>query len=242
MPELRLSKLMAQKGLCSRREADFYISQGWVKVDGKIINQLGTKVNENQHVSLLDQARKTQQEKLTVILNKPVGYVSGIPEKGYKPAVSLITAKNCIHKPPKLFFANSNLEALAPAGRLDIDSEGLLVLTQDGRVARKLIKPDSDIEKEYLVRFKGDCDKAKLNLLCHGLSLDGKKLKPAKVTRLNLDQLKFILTEGRKRQIRRMCELVDLQILKLQRVRIGKVKLGNLPLGQWRTLKPGKTF
>ncbi len=242
MTQLRLSKLMAQKGLCSRREADFYISQGWVKVNGKVIDQLGTKVDENQNITLSDKAKQTQQQKLTVILNKPVGYVSGTPEKQYKPAASLITVQNCNHKPPKNFFNNSNLDSLAPAGRLDIDSEGLLVLTQDGRIARKLINPNSDIEKEYLVRIKGDCDQAKLDLLSHGLSLDGRKLKPAKVTRLNKDQLKFVLKEGRKRQIRRMCELVNLKILKLQRVRIGKINLGNLPLGQWRTLKPGEMF
>ena len=242
MAELRLSKLMAHQGLCSRREADYYISQGWVKVDGKIINQLGTKVEENQKITLSDKAKRNQQQKLTVILNKPVGYVSGTPEKQYKPAASLITVQNCSHKPPKSFFNSSNLNSLAPAGRLDIDSEGLLVLTQDGRVARKLINPDSNIEKEYLVRFKGDCDQAKLDLLCHGVELDGKALKPAKVTRLNQDQLKFILKEGRKRQIRRMCELVNLKILKLQRVRIGKIKLGQLPLGQWRSLKAGETF
>lgn len=242
MAELRLSKLMAQKGLCSRREADHYISQGWVKVDGQIIDQLGTKVDEHQHISLLDQAQKTQQEKLTVILNKPVGYVSGTPEKDYKPAASLIKAKNCAHKPPQSFFNNKTLQSLAPAGRLDIDSEGLLVLTQDGRIARKLINHDSNIEKEYLVRFKGEINKSKLELLRHGLSLDGKQLKPAKVTQINNEQLKLILKEGRKRQIRRMFDLVDIQILKLQRVRIGKVKLGPLPLGQWRTLKPGELF
>jgi len=233
---------MAQKGLCSRREADHYISQGWVKVDGEVIDQLGTKVDETQQITLLEKARNAQQQKLTVIINKPVGYVSGTPEKGYKPAASLVTARHCNHKPPKEVSNTKIRQSLAPAGRLDIDSEGLLVLTQDGRIARKLINPESDIEKEYLVRFKGDCDQAKLDLLCHGLKLDGKILKPAKVTRLNKDQLKFILKEGRKRQIRRMCELVNLNILKLQRVRIGKIKLAQLPLGQWRTLKPGETF
>ena len=242
MAELRLSKLMAQKGLCSRREADHYISRGWVKVDGEIIDQLGTKVDEHQHISLLDQAKNSQQEKLTVILNKPVGYVSGTPEKDYKPAASLIKAKTCFHKPPHNFFKNNTLQSLAPAGRLDIDSQGLLVLTQDGRIARTLINPDSDIEKEYLVRFNGEVTKSKLKILCHGLSLDGRQLKPAKITQINNDQLKFILKEGRKRQIRRMLDLVEIHILKLQRVRIGKVKLGQLPLGQWRTLRQGELF
>ena len=242
MAVARLSKIMAMKGLCSRREADEYISQGLVLVDGQIVDQLGSKIDEKQSITLLDQARQNQNNKLTVLLNKPVGYVSGSPEKDYKPAAVLIIAKNCAHRPPSISYKQHSLRSLAPAGRLDIDSEGLLVLTQDGRIARRLINPDSEIEKEYLVRFRGSLDKHKLDKLCHGLSLDGKTLKPAKVTPLNKDQLKFVLKEGRKRQIRRMCEQVDLQILKLQRVRIGAIKLGHLPLGQWRTLKTGETF
>ena len=242
MAQLRLSKLMAMKGLCSRREADHYISRGWVQVDGEIVDQLGSKVDDHQDIRLLGQAQKSQKRKLTVILNKPVGYVSGTPEKDYKPAASLITAKNCIHKPPKIDYSKKSLQSLAPAGRLDIDSEGLLVLTQDGRIARKLINPESIVEKEYLVRIKGNVNPEMLKKLCHGLSLDGKQLKPAKVTQLNKDQLKFVLIEGRKRQIRRMCDLVDLKILKLQRVRIGKLILSNLPLGQWRSLREGETF
>lgn len=242
MAQLRLSRLMALRGLCSRREADEYISQGLVMVDGKVIDQLGSKVDENQDVTLLDQAVENQNKKLTVILNKPVGYVSGTPENEYKPAAALIIAKNCAHRPPSISYKQQALKSLAPAGRLDIDSQGLLVLTQDGRIARKLINPDSEIEKEYLVRFKGLVNQSKLDQLCNGLSLDGKALKPASVTILNKDQLRFVLKEGRKRQIRRMCELVDLDILKLQRVRIGAVTLGNLPLGQWRTLKPEESF
>ena len=242
MAVVRLSKLMALRGLCSRREADQYISQGLVLVDGQVVSQLGSKIDENQTISLLDQAIENQRNKLTVILNKPVGYVSGTPEKHYKPAAALITAQNCAHRPPSISYKRQSLQSLAPAGRLDIDSEGLLVLTQDGRIARKLINPDSDIEKEYLVRFKGILNQPKLEKLCYGLSLDGRELKIAKVTQLNKDQLKFVLKEGRKRQIRRMCEQVDLHILKLQRVRIGAIKLGNLPLGQWRTLKSGEAF
>ena len=242
MTQLRLSKLMAIKGLCSRREADEYISQGLVLVDGQVIDQLGSKVDENQTITLLEKAIKNQNKKLTVLLNKPVGYVSGTPEKDYKPAATLITAKNCAHRPPPISYQRQALHSLAPAGRLDIDSQGLLVLTQDGRIARQLINPVSEIEKEYLVRFKGRLDQSKLDLLHHGLTLDGKLLKPAIVTVLNDDQLIFVLKEGRKRQIRRMCKLVDLDILKLQRVRIGAVNLGNLSLGQWRTLKPGEKF
>jgi 23S rRNA pseudouridine2604 synthase len=118
----------------------------------------------------------------------------------------------------------------------------LLVLTQDGRIAKQLIGEDSAVEKEYLVRVRGSLSKAGMALLHHGLSLDGEALRPAQVGRLNQDQLRFILRQGKKRQIRRMCELVGLEVLALKRVRIGKVKLGDLPLGQWRYLRAGERF
>ncbi|MCB1943307.1 MAG: pseudouridine synthase, partial [Candidatus Accumulibacter sp.] len=128
------------------------------------------------------------------------------------------------------------------AGRLDIDSTGLLVLTQDGRVARQLIGEDSRVDKEYLVRVEGHLDARGLALLNHGLSLDERKLKPARVEWLNDDQLRFTLREGRKRQIRRMCELVGLRVSGLKRVRVGAVRLADLPLGQWRFLRPDEAF
>jgi 23S rRNA pseudouridine2604 synthase len=134
------------------------------------------------------------------------------------------------------------LRGLAVAGRLDIDSTGLLVLTQDGRVARTLIGEDSEIEKEYLVRVQGKLRPSGLELLNEGLSLDGKRLKRAQVQWQNDDQLRFILREGKKRQIRRMCELVGLTVLGLKRVRIGRVMLADLPVGQWRYLGQHESF
>ena len=131
---------------------------------------------------------------------------------------------------------------LAPAGRLDIDSTGLLVLTQDGRIARRLSGEDSKVDKEYLVRVEGQLDDEGLALLNHGLELDGVRLRPAKVEWINDDQLRFELREGRKRQIRRMCELVGLNVLGLKRVRIGHIKLGDLPLGEWRYLREDESF
>ena len=135
-----------------------------------------------------------------------------------------------------------NTKGLAPAGRLDIDSTGLLVLTQDGRIAKLLIGENSPIEKEYLVRVEGKLSYEDLDRLRHGLSLDGVALKPAQVSWQNEDQLRFVLREGRKRQIRRMCEMVGLRVLGLKRVRMGRVSLGPLPPGQWRYLKPGEQF
>jgi 23S rRNA pseudouridine2604 synthase len=118
----------------------------------------------------------------------------------------------------------------------------LLVLTQDGRIAKQLVGADSNIEKEYLVRVEGRLSEANLKLLNHGLSLDSKALKPAQVAWQNKDQLRFILKEGKKRQIRRMCELVALKVTGLKRVRIGKVQLGDLPVGQWRYLRSNEQF
>ena len=232
---------MAERGLCSRREADAYIERGLVFVNGVRVTQLGTRTAPDAVITLGAQARATQARQVTILLHKPIGYVSGQAEDGYKPAITLISAQT---QAPgdKQRFQTSHLKGLAPAGRLDIDSTGLLVLTQDGRVARQLIGADSRVEKEYLVRVEGRLDPASLALLNHGLTLDGKPLRPAKVSWANPDQLRFVLREGRKRQIRRMCELVGLRVTGLKRVRIGRVRLGDLPVGQWRLLGEGEAF
>jgi 23S rRNA pseudouridine2604 synthase len=238
MEPVRLSKRLAELGLCSRREADSYIEQGWVKVDG-VVAVLGQKVGPGQRIELDPRARRAQSQRVTILLNKPVGYVSGQAEKGYQPAVVLITAQNHWKgDKSRIRFSPEHLKGLAPAGRLDIDSVGLLVLTQDGRVAKTIIGEDSEVEKEYLVRVAGKLSDEGLKKLNHGLELDGAKLRPAKVWWQNDDQLRFILKEGKKRQIRRMCELVGLRVLGLKRIRIGKLLLGELPPGQWRYLGP----
>ncbi len=234
---------MAEQGLCSRREADAYIERGWVRVDGVVVSELGSKAYPGQKITLEKQAQRRQTSRVTILLNKPVGYVSGQAEQGYRPAISLINASTRYHvdKSP-LRFDPSHLRGLAPAGRLDIDSQGLLILTQDGRIARQLINDDSEIEKEYLVRVDGHIGANGLKLLNHGLSLDGKPLKPAKVSWQNEDQLRFVLQEGKKRQIRRMCEMVGLKVVGLKRVRMGRIVLGDLPPGKWRYLKDGERF
>jgi len=239
---VRLSKLMSERGLCSRREADAYIEQGLVFVDGQRISELGTRVDPDCQIHLAQLAQKQQQQRVTVLLHKPIGYVSGQPEPGYQPAVTLIRKDTQWPGSGGPAFRPAMLKGLAPAGRLDIDSTGLLVLTQDGRIAKQLIGDDSDIEKEYLVRVAGQLSEQGLKLLNHGLELDGRQLRPARVAWQNADQLRFILKEGRKRQIRRMCELVGLKVLGLKRVRIGRVTLGDLPPGQWRYLKDGERF
>lgn len=243
MEKIRLSKLMSEQGICSRREADKFIELGWVYVEGECVSTLGTKIYPTQKITLNKAAEVQQQKLVTILLNKPVGYVSGQPEPGYQPAVTLINpASQFIDKRFPQRFSLSDLRNLAPAGRLDIDSQGLLVLTQDGRIAKQLIGADSKIDKEYLVRVEGSLPKEKLALLQHGLSLDDSPLKRAEVGWQNQDQLRFILQEGKKRQIRRMCELVNLNVTGLKRVRCGRIKLGNLPEGMWRYLRVDEQF
>jgi 23S rRNA pseudouridine2604 synthase len=243
MEKVRVSKLMSEQGICSRREADSYIERGWVLVDGEPVTELGTRAYPNQKITLAKAAQSRQEASVTILLNKPMGYVSAQPEKGYLPAVSLVTAASRFggDRSP-LRFSGAHLRGLAPAGRLDIDSTGLLVLTQDGRIAKQLIGEDSGMEKEYLVRVQGRLGANGLALLSFGLSLDGVPLKRADVRWQNKDQLLFILREGKKRQIRRMCEQVDLQVTGLKRVRIGNVRLGDLPAGQWRYLRSDERF
>jgi 23S rRNA pseudouridine2604 synthase len=241
--EPRLSKRMSELGLCSRREADEWIENGWVKVDGAVVTTLGVRVKREARIEIDPAASRHQSELVTILLNKPVGYVSGQPEDNHQPAMVLIKPENrWAEDPSRTKFVHAHLRGLAPAGRLDIDSTGLLVFTQDGRVAKRLIGADSEVEKEYLVRVEGTLTEDGMKLLHHGLELDGVKLKPARVSWANEDQLRFVLREGRKRQIRRMCEMVGLTVTALKRVRSGGVPLGKLPVGQWRYLRKDEKF
>lgn len=239
---IRLSKLLSQRGICSRREADDYIEKGWIYVDGECITTLGTKVSPDANITLKKELCKIQENKVTILLNKPLGYVSCLPENGYSPAIELITREN-----QDTYFSSSplkpfHLNKLSVAGRLDINSKGLLVLTQCGAIAKQLIGEDSNIEKEYFVRISGDLTDEKRSLLEYGLSLDGKYLKRATVKPITKQTFTITLLEGKKRQIRRMCELLDLDAIELKRIRIGKVHLGKLLIGKWRFLEPNESF
>jgi 23S rRNA pseudouridine2604 synthase len=248
---VRLNKRMADLGLCSRREADDWIARGWVRVNG-LPAVIGQPVAVDARIEVAREAEQQQRQQVTILINKPVGYVSGQAEDGHEPAVVLVQPQNRWREcNSRMRWGHEQLRGLAPAGRLDIDSIGLLVLTQDGRIARQLIGEDSEMEKEYLVRVSYGAETLdvqaafppeKLALLCHGLSLDGQALRPAQVGWQNPEQLRFVLREGKKRQIRRMCEQVGLFVTGLKRVRIGRVNLGHLPIGQWRYLAPHEQF
>ena len=256
---VRLNKYLSDQGWCSRREGDEWISRGWVKVNGQVA-QMGQPVARGDRVEVDPRAREQQGARVTILLHKPIGYVSGLPEDGHESAAVLVQPRTRWKedRTPRRFEA-AHTRGLAPAGRLDIDSTGLLVLTQDGRVAKALIGEDSAVEKEYLVRVhwapngpkgvglvtenvQAVVPAERLALLRQGLSLDGQPLKPAQVDWQNPEQLRFVLREGKKRQIRRMCEQVGLHVVGLKRIRIGRVVLGNLPLGQWRYLGEHERF
>lgn len=251
----RLNKRMADLGICSRREADDWIARGWVFVNGEPA-AMGQRVQASDSIHVDKAAYVLQEQQVTFLLHKPVGYVSGQPEDGYPSAATLLgNGSRWRGDKSSMRFLPRQLRGLAPAGRLDIDSTGLLVLTQDGRIARQLIGSDSSTDKEYLVRVEYATPQgvvreqvqavfppAKLALLRHGLSLDGQALQPAQVDWQNPEQLRFVLREGKKRQIRRMCEAVGLHVVGLKRVRIGRIMLGDLPSGQWRFLRADEGF
>ena len=231
---VRINKWLGQSGVCSRREAESLIADGLVSIDGEVVRDAGRKIEKGQTLTLNQGGEEALSSGMTLMIHKPVGYVSGQPEPGKIPAVRLLAFKNRADEGP----IPRRDESLPPIGRLDEDSRGLLMVSTDGVVAKAVIGPESDLDKEYLVRVEGQITQAKLDKLCHGLELDGRKLRPAKVTLIRGQDLKFILREGRKRQIRRMCELVGLEVIDLFRTRIGPIKLDGLKEGQWRHITP----
>jgi 23S rRNA pseudouridine2604 synthase len=233
----RVNKWLAQAGVCSRREAEALIAGGLVRIDGELVSDVGRKIAPGQTLVLADRAAAQLEAQATVVIHKPVGLVSAQPEGDQVPAARLVRADNLFGSADSIPDARASL---APLGRLDQDSRGLLILSEDGVLAKALIGPESQVDKEYLVTVSGKVSREKIVKLRHGLELDGRKLKPAKVKQEDVAVLRFTLVEGRNRQIRRMCELVDLEVTDLVRLRIGPVILGDLPEGKWRPLTAGE--
>ena len=234
---------MGELGLCSRREADKWIENGWVKVDGVVVDTLGVRVSPQARIEIDKAAAHHQDTQVTILLNKPVGYVSGQAEDGYEPAVVLITPENRWTEDPSPIRFQARPPARtgarwAPRHRLDGAARA-----HAGRPrGQALIGENSAIEKEYLVRVEGKLLRRRNEAAATRTELDGVMLKPAQVSWQNEDQLRFVLREGRKRQIRRMCEMVGLVVTGLKRVRSGNVPLGGLPVGQWRYLRADENF
>lgn len=227
---VRVNKWLAVEGVCSRREAEALIASGRVSIDGARVDDPGRKIEPGQTLVLDSDGAPAP---MSFALNKPVGYVSAQPEGAQIPAARLLTRANLVGNCERMPTPRTSL---APLGRLDQDSRGLLILSEDGVLAKALIGEDSALDKEYKVRVEGALNADKLQQLRHGLKLDGKALKPAKIDLLAPGLVRFVLNEGRKRQIRRMCELVGLKVIDLQRVRIGPLLLRDLPEGKWRAL------
>lgn len=234
----RVNRWLAQSGVCSRREAEALIAEGKVSIDGEVVTDVGRKIAPGQTLALAGAGPSgAETNGFTVVLHKPAGVVSAQPDPGQVPAIRLLTRQALIGSSPVIPDRNTSL---APVGRLDRPSRGLLLLSDDGVVARAVIGPASRLDKEYRVAVIGQITEKKLALLRHGLELDDRKLKPAEVEVISDQRLRFILHEGRNRQIRRMCELVDLKVVDLFRVRIGPLTLGDMPEGRWRVLTPGE--
>ena len=231
----RVNKWLAQSGVCSRREAEALIGKGLVFIDGQRVDDAGRKIENGQTLVLNDSAQAILDTMLSVVFHKPIGIVSSLPQDDQVEAASLLTAQAQWDQGGAVPGPSNNL---APLGRLDRDSRGLLVLSEDGVLAKALIGPESNIDKEYMVLLTGVITPRKLDLLRNGLELDGRKLRPAKVRQIHDQKLNIILKEGRNRQIRRMAEAVDLRVVDLMRVRVGPLQIGDLPEGHWRHLTP----
>jgi 23S rRNA pseudouridine2604 synthase len=240
----RLSKLVSAQALCSRREADEWIENGWVSVDGVIITTLGARVNPKARIQIKEAASTHQTESVTILFNrKPCDDPDTPRENGRENAAELIRAENRWPEDDcPLRFKIGHLRGLALAGRLEPEEGGMLVFTQEGSVARRLTGGDARLEREYHVRVEGHLLPGGLELLRHGLSLDKVKLLRAQVSWLSDRQLRFVLHENRKRQIQSMCELVGVRATDIKRVRIGSVSLGKLAPGQWRYLRAEERF
>ena len=229
----RVNKWLAQAGVCSRREAEALIAEGLVSIDGETVEDVGRKILPGQTLVLADRATDKLDSSLTIMIHKPVGIVSSQPDPGQVPAVRLLKRETLwAHDAVIPNFSNR----LAPVGRLDMDSRGLLILSEDGVVAKAVIGPQSELEKEYRVAIMGEITEEKLELMRFGLELDGRELRPAQVELISDQRLRVVLQEGRNRQIRRMCELLEWKVVDLFRVRVGTLTLGDMPEGYWRPL------
>ncbi|MGD9211121.1 MAG: pseudouridine synthase [Desulfobacteraceae bacterium] len=221
MTLVRLQKLMSEAGICSRRRAEKYIVAGRVRVNGQIVTQLGTKVDAKQdQVEFDGQMISTSTKLIYVVLNKPLGVVTSCSHPGERVVTDLVDL------PYRLY----------PVGRLDKDSTGLLLLTNDGMLHHRLSHPSFDHEKEYLVTVAHSITDGALEKMAQGMPLMGIRTRPTRIRRLSPTRFRITLKEGRNRQIRRMVRKVGNSVIGLTRIRIANIHLGNLAEGMWRPL------
>jgi 23S rRNA pseudouridine2605 synthase/23S rRNA pseudouridine2604 synthase len=221
MSSIRLQKYLAEAGVCSRRKGESHIRAGRVKVNGQVVTELGTKVDPAvDRVEFDGHVVRPVAKKIYIALNKPEGYVSSCSQPGRDLVVDLIDL------PERLF----------PVGRLDADSCGLLLMTNDGRIHHQLAHPSFDHEKHYEVTVDRPIEGGALDKLARGVRLDGRMTRRARVTRLGTRRFRIVLKEGRNRQIRRMVAKVGREVVRLKRIQMANVRLGRLPSGKWRHL------
>ncbi len=221
MAEMRLQRFLSGAGICSRRKGEEYIKAGWVKVNGKIVTELGVKIDpERDLVEVDSDAIRSDTASIYIALNKPRGYVSSCHQPGEKIVLDLLDIS----------------ERVYPIGRLDKDSTGLLLLTNDGQLHHRLSHPSFKHEKEYIVSVAKPLPQGALRKLANGLPMMGTRTRPARVKRVSARRFCIVLQEGKNRQIRRMVRKVGNQVVALKRIRIANIQLGNLPSGRWRHL------
>ena len=221
MPLIRLQKWLSEAGVCSRRQGENLIRAGRVVVNGRVVLEMGTKIDPTVDVVAVDhKVVQIRSEKIYIALHKPTGYVTSCRHPGEKLVIDLVPLS----------------ERLIPVGRLDKDSSGLLLLTNDGPLHHLLSHPSFDHEKEYEVTVDRLIEDGALAYMAKGMPLKGVMTRPAKVKRLSADAFQIILKEGRNRQIRRMVRKVGHQVVTLKRTRIVHIRLGDLKVGQWRYL------
>ena len=221
----RLQKIISRAGLMSRREAEKFILAGRVTVDGKIISELGQKFDAEKNKICVDgKELNFDAEKIYILLNKPRGYLS--------------TAKDDRGRRTVLDLVSDITQRIYPVGRLDFDSEGLILLTNDGDLMNKLLHPKFKIAKTYRVKFVGELNEKKLNQLRAGVELEDGLTAPAEIFLLNSQTAEITIHEGRNRQVRRMFAAVGLEVKNLRRIKFANLTLKNLPRGKYRNLTP----
>lgn len=218
---IRINKYIADSGLCSRRKAEEFIKDGRVSINGKIVKDLSTKVEEIDKVTVDGKKITNNNEKIYIMLNKPRGYITTNDEQFDRKCT-----KDLIKEKVRVF----------PIGRLDMDTEGLLLLTNDGEFANKLMHPKNRIEKKYIVSYEGNISTEQIEKLKSGVDIGGYITKPAKVNKINEKEFGIIISEGKNRQVRKMCEAVNIKLVNLKRIQIGGLEIGNLQVGKYRYL------
>ncbi len=225
MTLIRLNKYLSEQGVASRREADRFIAEGLVSVNGKVVTEMGVKVDPSKDkVSVSEELVERQENLIYIALNKPINYVTSVKRTAVekKIVMDLIDLE----------------ERVYPVGRLDKDTSGLLILTNDGTLTYKLTHPSSESEKEYEAIVHGVVTEGAMEKIRRGVNLWGERTKPTRVKKLNKNKMSIILTEGKNRQVRRICQKVGLHVDRLKRVRVKGLELGNLMEGKWRYLSP----